>query len=80
MLEVDPARLESCLPEIADMIDQLPDEEDMIHLLNKAGCKTSVQDIGLREDIIPISLRIAPYVRRRLSFLRISKMLDIRGE
>ena len=78
--EVDPARLESCLPEIADIIEQLPDEEDMIHLLDKAGCKTSVRDIGLGEETVPLSLRLAPYVRRRLSFLHVSKMLDIRGE
>ena len=78
--EVDPVRLEACLPEIADMIDQLPDEGDMVHLLKKAGCKTNVREIGLREEIVPLSLRIAPYVRRRLSFLFVSKMLDIRGE
>ncbi|MDC7288118.1 sn-glycerol-1-phosphate dehydrogenase [Blautia schinkii] len=76
LLEVNPARLEACLPQIADIIDGLPDEEDMLHLLEKAGCKRTVYDIGLTEDAVPLSLRLSPYVRRRLSFLRVSKMLE----
>lgn len=80
LLQVSPQRLEYCLDEIADIIDELPDEESLLHMLDKAGCKSSVYDIGLNGDIIPLSLRLAPYVRRRLSFLRISKMLQIKGE
>lgn len=78
LMEVQPDRLRYCLPEIEEIIEELPDQEEMFHMLEKAGCKTSVYDIGLGENIIPISLRLAPYVRRRLSLLRISKMLEIR--
>ena len=52
----------------------------MLHMLEKAGCKKEIYDIGLNSEIIPLSLRLAPYVRRRLSLLRVSKMLEIRGE
>ena len=52
----------------------------MLHLLEKAGCCKNVRDIGLTEDVIDLSLKLAPYVRRRLSLLRISKMLEIEGE
>lgn len=78
LLEVSPERLQRCLPEIAEIIDDLPDEQEMEHMLEKAGCKKSVYDIGLEERIIPASLQLAPYVRRRLSLLRVSKMLEIR--
>lgn len=78
LLEVSPERLQRCLPEIAEIIDDLPDEQEMEHMLEKAGCKKSVYDIGLEERIIPVSLQLAPYVRRRLSLLRVSKMLEIR--
>lgn len=78
LLEVTPQRLEYCLQKIADIIEELPDEEEMYHLLGKAGCKRNVADIGLGEEIISLSLCLAPYVRRRLSLLRVSKMLDIR--
>ena len=69
-------RLESCLLKIAEIIDEIPDEEVMEHLLEKAGCAKTVYDIGLTEDVIPLSLRLSPYTRRRLSLLRVSKMLD----
>ena len=48
--------------------------------MKKAGCRKDVCDIGLTEEIVPVSLRLAPYVRRRLSFLRVSKMLRMKGE
>lgn len=78
--EVSPARLEACLDDIADLIEELPDEEKLMRVMERAGCKKSVYDIGLTEEIIPQSLELAPYVRRRLSFLRVSKMLKIEGE
>ena len=77
---LSPAVLEESLDEIADILDDLPDEEDLLHMLKKAGCKKDVRDIGLDNSVIPLSLRLSPYVRRRLSFLRASKMLEIRGE
>ena len=78
--EINPARLEECLTEIADVIDELPQEEELLQAMKKAGCKYSVYDIGLTDEIISLSLKLAPYVSRRLSLLRIGKMLEIEGE
>ena len=80
LLGIDPNRLEAKLNRITDCIDELPEEKEMLHLLEKAGCCKNVRDIGLTEDVIDLSLKLAPYVRRRLSLLRISKMLEIEGE
>ena len=80
LLEVSPSRLRDSLSTIADIIEDLPEEKELIHAMNIAGCKKSVYDIGLTEEIIPVSLRLAPYVRRRLSLLRTSKMLKMEGE
>lgn len=80
LMEIDPKKLEDNLERIADIIDELPEEKEMLHLMEIAGCKKSVYDIGLTDAAIPVSLRLAPYVRKRLSFLRISKMLDVKGE
>ena len=77
---ISPQHLEKCLNGIEEIIDELPSEQTMFHLLEKAGCAKSVYDIGLDEAAVLPSLRLAPYTRRRLSLLRISKMLDIRGE
>ena len=80
MLEtISPQHLEKCLNGIEEIIDELPSEQTMFHLLEKAGCAKTVYDIGLDESAVLPSLRLAPYTRRRLSLLRISKMLDIRG-
>ena len=49
-------------------------------MLEKAGCAKTVYDIGLDEAAVLPSLRLAPYTRRRLSLLRLSKMLAIKGE
>ena len=62
------------------MIDELPQEEELLQAMKKAGCKYSVYDIGLTDEIISLSLKLAPYVSRRLSLLRIGKMLEIEGE
>ena len=77
---ISPQHLEECLDGIAEIIDELPNEQDMFHMLEKAGCAKTVYDIGLDEAAVLPSLRLAPYTRRRLSLLRISKMLEIRGE
>ena len=78
--EINPSRLADCLEMIAEMIEELPEEEELFHLMELAGCKKSVYEIGLTDEIVPVSLRLAPYVRRRLSFLRVSRLLDVKGE
>lgn len=78
--EIEPSRLKACLPRIAEIIEELPDEEEMLRLLECAGCRKNVYDIGLKEDMVSLSLCLSPYVRRRLSLMRISKLLDIKGE
>lgn len=77
LLEIHPTNLENCLDEIKEILDELPDEDEFIHMLEKAGCKNSVYDIGLDDSVTEISLRLAPYTRRRLSLLRVSKMFEI---
>lgn len=77
LLEVQPTRLEECLSEIAEIIEKLPDPEEMEALLEKAGCRKTLKDIGLSKEKREISLRLSPYVRRRLTFMRVSKMLEI---
>lgn len=77
LLEVQPAHLEECLSEIAEIIEKLPDPEEMEALLEKAGCRKTLKDIGLSKENREISLRLSPYVRRRLTFMRVSKMLEI---
>ena len=77
LLEVQLERLKECLPEIAEIIEKLPEPEEMKVLLEKAGCRRSLNDIGLSDKDKELSLRLSPYVRRRLTLMRVSKMLEI---
>ncbi|MEQ2370507.1 sn-glycerol-1-phosphate dehydrogenase [Blautia sp. CLA-JM-H16] len=73
--EISTRQLSDALPEIAQIIDSLPSVTDMQEMMSTAGCVSRVRDIGLPRETISDSLRLAPYTRRRLSLLRLSKML-----
>ena len=75
MLAVDSEQLENCLPKIAQIIGDLPEVDEILTLLRQGGCVCDVGQIGLTEDIIPLTMQLSPYVRNRLSFNRIQKML-----
>ena len=76
MLAIDVGRLENSLPKIAQIIDDLPGEEDVLALLKQGKCIYDVSQIGLSKEIIPLTMQLSPYVRNRLSFNRIRKMLE----
>ncbi len=76
MLQVDPERLAEKLPRIAGIIEALPSEQEIVELLRRGDCVYDVKQIGLTEEIIPLTMRLSPYVRNRLSFNRIRKMLE----
>lgn len=78
--EIAPEVLEECLPQIAEIIEELPDPEEMEELMEKSGCVTKLEQIGLKEEIVPLTMRLSPYVRRRLSLMRLRKMLLIDGK
>lgn len=66
----------SRLPEVADIIDEtLPSSEYVDGLLEKAGCCYRMQDIGLTEEVIPVTMELAPYIRGRLTFLKLSRLI-----
>lgn len=78
LASISPQRLEACLDDIADIIDEIPDVDELETLLRRGGCVRHVEEIGLDADIIPLTLDLSPYVRNRLSLMRLRKMLDIR--
>lgn len=77
---VDEDKLNSQLPSIAGVLEKLPSESDLLQLLAAAGCKNKLRDINLDEGLIPPTIRLAPYVRSRLTFLRLTKLFKIKNE
>lgn len=59
--------------EMAALLREIPSEERLEGLLASVGAKRSLGDIGLNEALREPTLRFAPYVRRRLTFLRLMK-------
>ena len=60
--------------EILKVIDALPPAPALLQLLQRAGSRTTLESIGLTPAIIPQTLQLAPYVRSRLSLLRLMKL------
>ena len=74
--DIDLEQLEELLPDIEDLIDDLPDTDTMIRKLKEAGCLTRMSQIGLEDDMEELTLQCCPYVRNRLTLLRLSKLLE----
>lgn len=74
---ISPEKLRECLPQIADILGEIPEPEALRSLLARAGAPLSLTDIGLTEDIRPLTLRLSPYVRSRLTLMRLMKCFDL---
>lgn len=73
---VDLGHLKKVLSEIAGILGTLPDHKILKEVMERGGCKSSMEEIHLQEELEEPSLRLSPYVRRRLTFMRISKLLE----
>jgi glycerol-1-phosphate dehydrogenase [NAD(P)+] len=60
---------------ILAILRDLPDAKAFRAEMDAAGCLTSLTHIGLTDDILADSLRYSPYVRGRVSFLRICNLM-----
>lgn len=80
LLEIDEKRLNRTLPEIAEILDEIPSSEKIKDMMEEGGCRQSIGQISLSSDMVREALELAPYVQRSLSFLRMTKMLKISEE
>lgn len=62
--------------EILAAIDEIPSADELRALLRKAGGVAEPGDIGVKEDIVPLTLKVSPYVRRRLTLMRLRKVFE----
>ena len=74
--DIDLEELEEQLPEIEDLIDDLPDADDMYAKLHDAGCVHEISSLGIGQKEVELTLQSSPYVRNRLTLLRLSKLLE----
>lgn len=79
MENLDLADLEDKLPLIAQELAQLPGSRRMQKLLSDAGCVTQMDELKIPAGLKELTLRLCPYVRRRLTLLRLSKNFSFPG-
>lgn len=74
--EVDPKKLEEQWPEIRKIIINIPDYEQVYSAMKKAGCKLTYEDIGKPHRLVEDCIMYSPYMRYRLTLLRLKDMIE----
>ncbi len=77
MEELDLSKLREKLPDIARELDKLPASKEMRLKLSQAGCITTLKELGISDELKDLILKLSPYVRRRLTLMRIAKNLKL---
>ena len=76
LLNVNKVILQNRLESIAEILEKLPTLDFVKNTLKRAKAVTTLEEIGLSNDIKQNSIRVSPYVRSRLTLMKISKMLE----
>ena len=74
---ITPELLEDKWNEIRSIINEIPTYEVCKEAMKKAGCKITVDDIGKDKKLFNDCVRYSPYMRKRLTLLRLSEMIGI---
>lgn len=70
----------ACLDEIKVLIKELPSPDELRSWILKVSGKTTLTELGLSESLKEMSLSMAPYVRNRLTLLRVMKKFKLNEE
>lgn len=73
---VDPEKLQKLWPQIRAAIGSVPSYEDCKNAMQKAGCKITVADIGKEQSLFDHCFTYSPYMRKRLTLLRLAGMIQ----
>lgn len=74
--DIDLEMLEESLSQIADLIDDLTSVRSLTKKLKKAGCLEGLSAFAVSDERKKEILHVSPYVRRRLTLLRLMKLTD----
>ncbi len=76
--DIDPAVLKARWSDILDSIENdLPDADELYKMMIAAGCTTELADANLTKEFAEEALIYSPFMRRRITLLRIMCMLGI---
>ncbi len=75
--DVDEKELEARWREIKKIIQSVPDYETCKAAMIRAGCKITVEDIGKSQSLFDDCVKYSPYMRKRLTLLRMKDMIEV---
>lgn len=73
--DVDKEDLKNKWKEIIKIIHSIPSYEECENAMKKAGCKITVSDIGKSRKLFEDCVKYSPYMRKRLTLLRLRDMI-----
>lgn len=73
---VDPGELKKLWPQIVEIIHSVPSYEECRAAMEAAGCKITIEDIGKSEKLFSDCVKYSPYMRKRLTLLRMKDMIE----
>ena len=73
--KVDPEMLQERWSEIIKIIKSVPSYDAVYAAMKTAGCKLTYEDIGKPKQLFDDCFYYAPYIRRRLTLLRLRDMI-----
>lgn len=73
---VMPEKISELWGEIVKIIKSVPSYDECKLAMEKAGCKITIDDIGKKETFFNDCTKYSPYMRRRLTLLRLKNMIN----
>lgn len=74
--QVSLPKVELLWPEIVKIIKSIPPYDEVISAMKKAGCKTTLEDIEKDEKMFAESVKYSPFMRKRLTLLRLDNLIS----
>ena len=75
--QVTPDVLRESWPQIREIIASVPSRAQCEDAMRRAGCKITLADIGKSQQLFDDCVRYSPYMRNRLTLLRLREMLGV---
>lgn len=74
--ETTPEILKEAWPKIRRIVkEQLPSDAELLSLMKRAGCATTIEEIGVSPELGAQGLKYHPFMRRRMTLMRLRNML-----
>lgn len=74
---VNKDKLKDSWKEIVKIIKSVPSAKECEIAMRKAGCKVTIEDIGKEKEFFYNCIKYSPYMRKRLTLLRIRDMIVV---